>query len=91
MRLRLLSNVFTECAVRSLLLTPGNNPCPGSDGGGLSYVANDIVVATFFMVPRWRQYRYVLRLVMCVPLLLRAVCRWVSLVCVSSIPLRLFQ
>ena len=37
-------------------------PRPGSKGAGLPYVANDIVVATLFMVPRWRLYQYVRRL-----------------------------
>ena len=55
----------------------------GSKGAGVSYVANEIVVATLFMVPPWRLYRYVQRL--CVHLLC-AGCRGVSLVCFSNIP-----
>ena len=47
----------TDCAVLSLLLKPGNTPSLslpglGSKGASLPYMANEIVVATLFMVPR---------------------------------------
>ena len=62
----------TDCAVLSLLLKPGNTPSLslpglGSKGASLPYMANEIVVATLFMVPRW--------LYQCFPLLLCAGCR----------------
>ena len=45
----------------------------GSKGASLPYMANQIVVATLFMVPYWRLYQYF-------PLLLCAGCRWIPLV-----------
>ena len=47
-------------------------------------MANEIVVATLFMFPRWRLYQYV-RLLLCVG------CRWIPLVFASYVPFRLFQ
>ena len=43
------------CVVPSLLLKPGNTPFTpglGIKGASLPYMANEIVVATLFMVPR---------------------------------------
>ena len=51
-----------DCAVPSLLLKLGNTTYPltgiGSKGVSLPYMASEIVVATLFMVPRWRLCEY---------------------------------
>ena len=57
----------------------------GSKGASRPYMANELVVATLFIVPRWRLYQYS-------PLLLCAGCRWIPLVFVSNtISFRFFQ
>ena len=76
------------CAVPSLMLKPRNTPYPlpglGRKGASLPYMANEIVVATLFMVPRWRPHQFF-------PLLLCAGCRWIPLVFVSNLPFGLLQ
>ena len=78
----------TDCAVPSLMLKPRNTPYPlpglGRKGASLPYMANEIVVATLFMVPRWRPHQFF-------PLLLCAGCRWIPLVFVSNLPFGLLQ
>ena len=79
----------TDCAVLSLLLKPGNTPSLslpglGSKGASLPYMANEIVVATPFVVPHWRICQYF-------HLLLFAGCRWIPIVFAINIPFRLFQ
>ena len=53
----------TDCAVPSSLLKPGNTsyPCPASEARVplLPYTANEIVVGTLFMIPRWRLQQYI--------------------------------
>ena len=72
----------------SLLLKPGNTPYPlpglGSKGASLPYMANEIVAATLFMVPRWQLYISILSFA-AVSLLP------IPFVFGSNVPYRLFQ
>ena len=52
-------------------------PSPGSKGTSLPYMANEIVVATLFMVSRKRLYQYL-------SLLLCGGCRWIPLMFASN-------
>ena len=66
----------------------GQHPLPlpglGSKCASLPYMANEIVVATPFVVPHWRICQYF-------HLLLFAGCRWIPIVFAINIPFRLFQ
>ena len=61
-------------------------PVPGfgRKDASLPSMANEIVVATLSMVPRWRLDQYF-------PLLLCAGCHWVPLEFAGNVPYRLFQ
>ena len=54
----LRSNLYLCCAFVAVETRQNPLHVLGSEGAGLPHVANEIVVVTLFMVPRWRLYQY---------------------------------